>query len=214
MFISTTDIAKPVDRIKGYHIGIVVNNKDPKKLGAVQLRIPGLIDGPDPVLPWASAIQPPGLGGSGNARTLVVPNIGAQVVCTVVDSYTIHYRGWLPTKKIDNDALAQDYPYSYGVIDEQGTGYRVNRKSQVMEVTHSSGTKITIDKTGTVTIASAKDIIMTGTNIKLTASASMELKSNAFKNENAQATDSTSGVHSIKAGSALSLTGSPLSLNG
>lgn len=66
------DDASPGQKLLGLYEGPVVNNKDPKKLGRVTVRIPGLID----ETPWAF---PLGWGGAKQRGDWRPPPIGAEV---------------------------------------------------------------------------------------------------------------------------------------
>lgn len=214
-FIPLATTEKPQKRFAGTHVAIVVNNKDPKKVGCVQVRIPGLIDGSNDVLPWATPIMPISLGGSANAQQMSVPNIGARVTVKVIDQYTLQYSGWMPSEITKNDKMNEDYPDTYGAVDEQGTGWRINKKQQFIEVTHSSGSKLILNKDGDITMTSARDItlqagrhinIKAPNNINIEASSALTLKGESSTYE------TTSGT-TIKSGGALTIKGSPTSIN-
>lgn len=214
-FLPLVNTEKPQKRFSGTHIAIVVNNKDPKKVGSVQIRIPGLIDGPNDVLPWATPIMPISLGGSANAQQMSVPNVGARVTAKVIDQYTIQYSGWMPSEVTKNDKMNQDYPDTYGAVDEQGTGWRINKKQQFIEVTHSSGSKVILNKEGDILMTAARDItlqagrhinIKAPNNINIEATSALALKGDSSTYE------SKSGT-TIKSAGALTIKGSPTAIN-
>lgn len=214
-FVSFATTEKPQKRFAGTHIAIVVNNKDPKKVGCVQVRIPGLIDGPNPVLPWATPIMPISLGGNANAQQMSVPNVGARITVKVIDQYTIQYSGWMPSEITKNDKMNEDYPDTYGAVDEQGTGWRINKKQQYIEVTHSSGSKVILNKQGDILMTAARDItLQAGRHINIKAPNNITIEATsalALKGESSTY-DSKSGT-TIKSGGALTIKGSPTAIN-
>jgi len=59
-------------------------------------------------------------------------------------------------------SLKEDYPYSYGFRDINGNYYKVNLLKNSIDLTHSSGTRIKIDKDGNMTfhcVGSLKQVI-------------------------------------------------------
>lgn len=138
-------------RLSDKHHGTVVNNEDPERIGCVQIRIPGVVDGPDEALPWAYPSLPVGGGSAGN-QGFRVPNKNATVLVEFPDDdpYTPYYTGWLPSKATRNEALAPEdkYPTVYGSTDEQGTGIRVDRTDEEVTARTSSGASLKIDAGG------------------------------------------------------------------
>lgn len=51
-----------------------------------------------------------------------------------------------------SDSFKDDYPSTYGKIDEAGNWFRVNKSSGLVEFVHSSGTSIKINKAGDVSV--------------------------------------------------------------
>lgn len=214
-FLNLTTTERTPKRMAGTHIGIVVNNNDPKKLGAVQIRIPGLIDGPNAQLPWATPIMPVGLGGSSNAQQMSVPNVGARLTVKVIDPYTLQYSGWMPSSATTNANMNQDYPNTYGAVDEQGTGWRINKAQQFIEITHSSGTKVVLNKEGDVVMTAARDITLEAArhiNLKAGTDINIVAGSNLQMNAQTSTYNSSSGTN-ITSSALLLLKGSPTVIN-
>ena len=65
----------------GFYRGIVVDNKDPNKNGAVRLRVMPMFEGVrDNTLPWA-IMADSSMGGYANAGGINVPEIGSHLFC-------------------------------------------------------------------------------------------------------------------------------------
>jgi hypothetical protein len=69
------DPDNPDPKILGLQIGVVVARDDPRGLGRVRMRIPGLVE---PASPWALPMGLPG-GGSVDRGIWWVPELGAEV---------------------------------------------------------------------------------------------------------------------------------------
>lgn len=70
-----TDIDHPDPLLYGLHVGVVVDRADPKGLGRVRVRIPGVVDDKSA---WAWPFGVPG-GGSANNGSWRIPAVGADV---------------------------------------------------------------------------------------------------------------------------------------
>lgn len=70
-----SDTTDPDMRAYALHRGIIVDNKDPKRLGRVQVRIPGYIE---PSTEWAMPMG--AFGGMPGEGFWAVPDIGAAVI--------------------------------------------------------------------------------------------------------------------------------------
>src|SRR4051794_23185389 len=69
-------VEKVENRFFGKYRGIVVDNRDPKKLGRLRLRVPSVL-GPDVVTGWAQPSAP--YGGGADQGVLFIPEVGAGV---------------------------------------------------------------------------------------------------------------------------------------
>lgn len=69
------DLDQPDPLLLGLEIGVVVARDDPKGLGRVRVRVPGLLE---PASPWAWPLGAPG-GGSKNRGQWWIPELGAEV---------------------------------------------------------------------------------------------------------------------------------------
>lgn len=65
----------PDPRLFGLHVGVVVDVADPRGLGRVKVRVPGLLE---PHSAWAWPLGMPG-GGAANRGLFFVPPVGAEV---------------------------------------------------------------------------------------------------------------------------------------
>ena len=51
-----------------------------------------------------------------------------------------------------NHSMEEDYPESYGAVDDSKLWYKINKKQKTFEFVHPSGTQFKIDKFGNVTL--------------------------------------------------------------
>lgn len=140
-------------------IATVVNNDDSKhpdkkKRGRVQIRIPILHRNvPDDKLPWS---MPHSNGGQANAGagsgSVRIPPNGAKVFVTQdeEDPHNPRY-GMSPTTddvNEENELNEEDYPHTYGEVDQAGNMWKVNTKKNTKTTTHVSGTTEHVDGDG------------------------------------------------------------------
>lgn len=145
----------PLDKF----VGFVRNNNDPEKIGRCQIEVPSVYgDIPIDALPWAI----PEFGFIGGTRgSFIVPPVGAVV-------YVHFNRGeiYLPvytTKVLTTKNMPKnkdtDYPHNMVFFEtDNGDSFEINRKRETAQYTHSSGTKITIAKDGSVKIDSVANL--------------------------------------------------------
>lgn len=226
------------DRLAGVHHGIVVNNRDTTQRGYVQVKIPGLIDGGDGLLPWCAPIYEASLGGASGSQNFAVPDVGS-VIAIEFDGgnvYCPYYVGWTPSlitdpkaqrallgsKGMSADELLADYPNSYGRLDATGTGHIVNRAQKTAKWQHLSGITFLADGDGNLTVDIPKDLILNvGEDATLNIKELFDLMARNIKTDAKEQHNSESEMMSLKSksatniesGGAVSVDGKPINLN-
>lgn len=145
-------------------IGKVVDNNDPNQFRRLKVEIKELWDCPTADLPWCI---PDTLCVAGNTNTcggFGVPIVGSIVYVTLQDGDP-HFPMWvgMPTNQQTklSGVAATNYPHRYGIMDNKGNYWYVDRQTDDYEFYHKSGTKIHIDPDGKVTVTAVSDL--TGT---------------------------------------------------
>ena len=154
------------------HRGVVEKNDDPKQTGRVKVAIQGLWDGIElDKRPWVYPQYPAQLGATeGHISAFMVPRIGSQVVVTFPydDVYFPFYVGHWDTEKTKAfQSYDENYPDVYGFTDPTGNKVKVNMATNVIVLTHSSGTKITVGADGGITVDDVADVKVNAQHIKL-----------------------------------------------
>jgi hypothetical protein len=149
------DIRESHDDYDSNIVGKVVNNKDPKKLGRCRVRIFGIHGDAiqDSDLPWA--IPDFGFVGS-KVGSFIVPPVGTMVgiYFDKGDPYLPHYTNKVLDLNNLPDNKNENYPNNMIFYQtDNGDYYTINRTTRKTTLHHSSGTEITIDLTGKVTIS-------------------------------------------------------------
>lgn len=153
--VDTYDVPVLNDRWTGY----VIDNKDPKELGRVKVRIIGKYDDMDePTIPWA--IIDVGYLGS-TYGNFVIPEIGTgvrgyfdhgDIHKPIVDAVVFH------KANPDNSKAkvgGEDYPNIMILMQtDQGECLTLNRVNGETKFTHRTGAVITITTNGTINIES------------------------------------------------------------
>ena len=177
MLISGVDINKYRGHLDVIHLGSVVVNKDPLKLGRVKCLIPDLFpiqgdaDYDVDSLPWIAPLNASGAGGSPNSSSFAVPDINSVLAISFPygDIYFPFYIGYFQSSVTHQTAFDTDYPDTYGNIDSKGNLFKANKKTGEVSYTHNSGTVITIDKNGKIIVATAtagQDVVVDGISVK------------------------------------------------
>ena len=138
------------------YVGKVVDNNDPLQLGRCKIRVFGVFDNgdiKDSDLPWAMP-----------NNTFVGSKVGSFIVPPKDAIVNVYFDDWdvnLPhytTKVIDKNNLPKNYAKNYPdnmvfYETDKGTSFEIDRSTEDVTFSHSSGTKITIEgATGNITI--------------------------------------------------------------
>lgn len=161
MLIKPHENLARVDLLERPHLGVVLDNKDPKKLGRLKCSIQGLIEGSTSDLPWTFPLSPFGLGGKANVSSFSVPEVGTflTIVFPYHDIYHPAYSGYWQNALTHQASLDEDYPDSYGWLDSTGTFFKVNKKQGTLKIKHGpSGSILELDKEGNLKIEHPKDL--------------------------------------------------------
>ncbi len=186
MLIKLIEYLKKANHYETPYKGKVIDNEDPKKLGRVKVQIEGLLQGEKEVLPWIHPQTPANIGG-GESSAFYVPEVGSQIVVVFPyeDVYFGFYTGVWENSGIHNPVFDTDYPHTYGWQDSRQNGFLVNKKegNETIEIKHTSGTKVTIDKDGNLLISTKGNQGNLQINIqdeaKITAEKNIDIKSNS-----------------------------------
>jgi len=160
-------------------VGKVVNNNDPDKQGACQIRVFGLFDEKisDKDLPWA--LPDMSFIGSKKGSFIVPPK---DAIVNVYFNNGDIYQPYYTTKAVDANNLPSqkdtDYPDNMVMWEtDEGDYLTINRKSKETTFNHNSGTKILIKQDGSVEVTIVKDLpIKTTGNITIESTGTTILK--------------------------------------
>lgn len=144
--------------------GVVINNDDPEKLLRVKVRIPLVHrDITDENLPWVKPLTSSSFSGNtGGTGGISVPKVGAKLILMATDDslYNMGYMGDVSNQDTIPSELFEDYPNSYGWIDQANNLFFINTKKQEMKIVHSSGSTFEIEQSGAINILSANNVVV------------------------------------------------------
>lgn len=160
MLVQLTDYIKRESNLSMPYIGVVVDNKDPLQRGRIKCNVEGLFTGESEKLPWIYPHNSSLFGGVSNQGIFFVPEIGAKLIIEFPydDIYAGFYTGFLETEQSHVPDFNTDYPDTYGMVDSTGNKILVNKKQGTIELTHKSGTKLTIADSGEVLLSGVADV--------------------------------------------------------
>jgi uncharacterized protein involved in type VI secretion and phage assembly len=144
-----TDADRHAGRWYGKYSGVVVGDDDPQKLGRLQVQVPALWSGADPM--WARPCFPPG--------QFFTPAIGASVWVEFEagdTSYPIWVGVWFPPGKVPAEADVEP-PTSRVIQTPSGHTLQFDDKSgeERIILRHKGDAYVSIDKHGSVVIGNA-----------------------------------------------------------
>lgn len=174
-------------RLDGIHHGVVVANTDPKGLGHIKVKVDDVLEGDVDSLPWVAPKLPTFLGGANNVACFSVPNVGSTVLVEFFDIYTIYYTGVIPNSqhltdgKIGGKFGNKTSPSKYGIVDDEGTVFEVDRENDVFHVHHKQthlylrNNHVELTTPHNTNVTSSKAITANGQTITATGSSSVRL---------------------------------------
>jgi hypothetical protein len=137
-----------------YHIGKVIDNNDPERIGRCKIRVYGIYSDliPDSDIPWA--VMDSGFVGGTNG-SFIVPPIDSLVNVIFQDNDIYNPMYTTKVKSTTNfiSDKDEDYPDSM-IFFETDTGeyFKINRRTNLSTYRHASGLIIDIDAEGNCTI--------------------------------------------------------------
>jgi len=146
-----------------HYIGEVVDNNDPEKIGRCKIIVFGAFSehtSPDN-LPWA--VPEFSFIGS-NRGSFIVPPIGAYVNVYFADgeiAFPVYSSKALNVKQLPTNK-DKNYPNNMIFFEtDNGDSFEIDRETSETKFIHNTGSTITIDKDGTITIDSVNKLNMT-----------------------------------------------------
>ena len=166
MLIKLPENFHKVDVLGRPHVGKVVFNEDPKKLGRVKCAVPNVFESSDPEeLPWVYPKNPYGLGGSLTSSSFSVPEVGSELWVSFPnkDIYFPVYEGYLQSELTHQPLFDTNYPNSYGFLDPTGTYLMVDKTAKSVTARHATetdGSWFHIDQDGKLNVNIKSDVII------------------------------------------------------
>lgn len=154
MLISFAEHLKPIRSLSRPHKGIVVDNQDPEKLGRVKVQINGLLEGDMEKLPWVNTMFDP--------SRFSVPEVNDElyILFPFQSIYFPFAMGYWHSNSNTNEDLKNSYPDSFGV-SKQGFILRYDKKEQLGDFVHPSGSVGKLTKEGSIEVELEKDLKFT-----------------------------------------------------
>lgn len=162
-----TDANHNLGKINDYKdrrfIGVVMDNNDPTKNHLIKVKIPDVLDYPTEILPWCS---PHSNGGGCGSEEYAqdIPLKGSKVYVTFQNGDPHHpeYSGGVRDHTTKKGVLHDNYPHRVGKDLGGGNSYYIDRNTNTVNFNHKSGTTITINDDGSVTIHNVNLATFTG----------------------------------------------------
>ena len=143
------------------YIGSVVDNNDPKKLQRVKVRIHDIHRNvEDKYLPWCLPLSLLTASNTTIGKFGPVPTLNSRVYIAYLDDspyYPVYMGGTVSEdrklEEFTSGDLGDSYPHAYGYIDRSGNRLAVDTEKDLIDFTHVSGTRISVDGSGHVHIS-------------------------------------------------------------
>jgi len=172
MFLKLSDQFKIRNNLDKSHIGTVLFNEDPRKLGRLKILIKGIYEGDHNKLPWVFQDPDSGLGSSKITSSFSIPEVGTEVAVFWKDQDIYHpfYKGAPRKEEALPPPLLEDYPHTYGFVDSNNQWGRINKLQKFLEFFRETGEFMKLDSSGSLTINLPSNIVINlGGSFYLTA---------------------------------------------
>jgi len=166
----------------GQFIALVVENNDPLHRQRIKVTIPELLTGDPRLLPWITPVVQSGFGMTASAGAMDVPVIGSLVVVEFqngdlqygISTGSLHTASHTPAAE-----LLVNYPKRRGWKDPAGNLFYIDSTPGAVTVRfqHVSGTIVSINNAGAVTIQSPTDVTVSCVNALVTATTQLSIVS-------------------------------------
>jgi hypothetical protein len=169
MLVDIDGIVKYSDEMYRHHYAEVIDNKDPKKIGRIKVKITSIFEGSASDLPWVYPHQKA-------PSSFIVPEIGEKVKVRFVngDIYHPEYVGFYHSTVNHDTEFDDDYPDTFG-IHRQGFVAKYNMKKELLEVKAKNGSKFLMNKDGDAEFVMTKDFKVTAKEVKFTADGKVDV---------------------------------------
>lgn len=143
MLFSLNEFPEPDDNLHRPHRAVVVENRDPKRIGRVQVYIPGIVEAEEKAsFLWARPLLPAHLGASPDSTVFSVPEVGSEVEVTFFGG-NLYDPVYIGTGASENhhwkEVFGKSYPHSYGRLDSSGTVERTDKRTHEFDCYRGSG---------------------------------------------------------------------------
>lgn len=143
---------------------LVLDNNDPDKLGRIKARIyPMFFNLGSEVIPWAVPASPLFAGAGDGFGSICIPSIGTYVFVFFeqgrIDQPVYFAEAQTATKGIPTESTT-NYPNRKVWKTSDNFVVYIDETANELKITHQSGTKITIDSTGKITLDTASGAIV------------------------------------------------------
>jgi hypothetical protein len=154
----------------GFYRGLVVSNTDSSQLGRVKIRVYGVFGSniPSDQLPWAVPAHSIFTGAGSGHGYFAVPEVNSEVFVffEAGDMYQPVYFAEAPNgvKGLPTERTA-NYPFRKIWKTKNGVVIYIDDSSKEIKMTHPTGTTVTVDATGNITLESIGNITIKGTTV-------------------------------------------------
>ena len=170
--LGTTGLSLHNSTWSGIYRAKVLDNNDPDQYGRIKVQAYPMFEGiTDPtLLPWAVPMFPIWDGAGIDKGYFAVPDIDTFVFVMFEegDVYQPIYIGEAPTAQMGLPAeRITNYPNRKVIKSSSGIIFYVDDTLNEVKMVHPTGTTITIDNLGQVTISSGTNVNIIGTNVNI-----------------------------------------------
>lgn len=225
--------ARQDQTIDGYLEAVVIDNVDPLGIGRIKVRVPNLIDPDLGAVPWIGQHRQSPFGQGSGFGCYGSPAIGAKVRIRLQNNDLNYCLAEADSyHAADANPKFKD-PNTWGFKDPSGSELFVNMSTKDWQFTHSSGTKLSYDGQGNMTLAVVNDLTETvggnsshtvqGTSdtrtlgnqtVRADSNFTLTVQGSTTINSTGALTATTSANATVTAGGTVSISGATVNISG